>query len=86
MTKIKFIKRYVNSLYLTFIQMGFPCVSTGEDSACDAGDLGSIPELERSPGEGTGCSLQYSGLQNSMDCIVHGVAKSWTRLSNFHFI
>ena len=66
--------------------MGFPCVSTGKDSACNAGDLGSIPGLGRSPGEGNGCSLQYSGLENSMDCIVHGVAKSWTRLSNFHFI
>ena len=43
-----------------------------------------IPGLGRSPGEGKGCPLQYSGLENSMDCIVHGVAKSWTRLSDFH--
>ena len=49
------------------------------------GDLGSIPGLGRSPGEGNGNSLQYSGLENSMDFIVHGVAKSQTRLSNFHF-
>jgi len=49
------------------------------------GDLGSIPRLGRSPGEGNSYLLQYSGLENSMDCIVHGVAKSWTRLSNFHF-
>ena len=44
-----------------------------------------IPGLERSPGEGKGYSLQYSGLENSMDCIVHGVTKSWIRLSDFHF-
>ena len=50
------------------------------------GDLGSIPGLGRSPGEGKGYSLQYSGLENSMDCIVHGVAKSRTRLSNFHYL
>ena len=43
------------------------------------------PGLRRSPGEGKGYPLQYSGLENSMDCIVHGVAKSWTQLSNFHF-
>ena len=53
--------------------MGFPCGSAGKESACNAGDLGSIPELERSPGEGKGYPLQYSGLENSMDCIVHGV-------------
>ena len=45
----------------------------------------SIPGLGRSPGEGKGYPLQYSGLENSMDFIVHGVAKSWTRLSNFPF-
>ena len=50
-----------------------------------SGDLGSIPGLGRSPGEGKGYPLQYSGLENSMDCIVHGVTKSWTRLRDFHF-
>ena len=45
-------------------------------SACNVGDLGSIPGLGRSRGEGKGYPLQYSGLENSMDCIVHGVAKS----------
>ena len=50
------------------------------------GDLGLIPELGRSPEEGKGYTLQYSGLENSMDCIVHGVTKSWTRLSDFHLI
>ena len=49
------------------------------------GDLGSIPGLGRSPGEGKGYPLQYSGLENSIDCIAHGVAKSRTRLSSFHF-
>ena len=46
-------------------------------------DLGSIPGLERSPGERKGCPLHYSGLENFMDCTVHGVAKSWTRESDF---
>ena len=50
-----------------------------------AGDLGSIPELGRSPGEGKGYPLQYSDLENSIDCRVHGIAKSWTQLSKFHF-
>ena len=48
-------------------------------------DLGSIPGLGTSSGEGNSYPLQYSGLENSMDCIVHGVAKSQTRLSDFHF-
>ena len=50
------------------------------------GDLGSISGLGRSPGEGKGYPLQYSGLENSMDCIVHEVAKSRTQLSDFHFL
>ena len=104
--------------------MGFPDSSVGKESACNAGDPGSIPGLGRSPGEGIGyplqyswaslvaqlvknppavwetwvrslcwedpgggkgCPLQYSCLENSMDCIVHGVIKSRTRLRNFHF-
>ena len=47
---------------------GFPCGSAGKESACNVGDLGSIPGLGRSPGEGKGYPLQYSGLENSMDC------------------
>ena len=62
---------------------GFPCGSASKESACNAGELGSIPGLGRSPGEGNGYPLQYSGLENSMDWIVHGVAKSQTLLSNF---
>ena len=54
-----------------------------KESACNAGELGSIPGLGRSPGEGTGYPLQYSGLENSMDCIVHGLSKSRTWLSGF---
>ena len=65
--------------------MGFPGESDGRESACNAGDLGSIPRLGRSPGEGKGYPLQYSGLENSTDFIVHGVTKSRTRLSDFHF-
>ena len=65
--------------------MGFPGGSAGQESACNAGDLGSIPGFGRSPGEGNGYLFQYSGLANSMDCIVHRVAKSQTRLSDFHF-
>ena len=66
--------------------MGFPCGSAGEESACNAGDLGLIPGLERSPGEGKGYPLQYPSLENSMDGTVHGVTKSRTRLSNFHYL
>ena len=54
-------------------------------SACNAGDLGSVSGLGRSPGEGKGYPLQYSGLENSMNFIAEGVPKSWTGLSDFHF-
>ena len=63
--------------------LGFPGTSAGKESTCNAGDLGSIPGLGRSPGERNGYPLQYSGLENSMDYTVHGVAKSWTQLHNF---
>ena len=69
----------------TPVFLGFLCGSAGKESACNAEDLGSIPGLGRAPGEGKGYPLQYSGLENSMDCIVHGVTKSWTQLSDFHF-
>ena len=59
--------------------------SAGKESACNEGDLGSIPGLGRSPGEGKSYPLQYSVLENSMDYIVHGVAKSPTQLNNFHY-
>ena len=53
----------------------FPGGSNSKESACNAGDPGSIPGSERSPGEGKGYSLQYSGLENSMECIIHGGRK-----------
>ena len=65
--------------------IGFPDSSVAKESACNAGDLGLTPGLVRSPGEGKGYPLQYSGLDNSMDCTVRGVAKSQTWLSDFHF-
>ena len=65
--------------------MGFPDSSVDKESTCNVEDLGLIHGLGRSPGEGKGFPLQYSGLENSLDCIVHEVAKSRTRLSNLHF-
>ena len=64
--------------------LGFPCGSAGKESVCNSGDLGFFPGLGKSPGEGNGYPLQYSGLENSTDCIVHGVAKSHIWLSDFH--
>ena len=65
---------------------GFPGGSEGKAPACNVGDPGSIPGSGSSPGEGNGNPFQYSGLENSMDCIVHGVAKSRTQLSAFHLL
>ena len=64
---------------------GFSDSSVGKESACTARDLGLIPGSGRSAGEGIGYPLRYSGLENSMDCTVHGVTKSQSRLSGFHF-
>ena len=64
---------------------GFPCGSAGKESGCKAADPGSIPGLGRSPGEGKGYPLQYSDLENSTDCIDHGVTKSQTWPSDFHY-
>ena len=57
------------NVVLIHTQMGFPDSSIGKESACNVGDPGLIPGLERSPGEGKGYPLQSSGLENSMDCI-----------------
>ena len=65
--------------------LGFPDGLAGKGSTWKARDLGSIPGLEKSPREENCYPLQYSGLENAMDCIVHAVAKSWTWLSDFHF-
>ena len=64
---------------------GYLSGSASKESSCNAGDLGSIPGLGRSPEEGKGYPIQYSGLENSMDWLIHGVTKSRTRLRDFHF-
>ena len=74
------------SIYLTLL-LGFPCSSVGKEFACSAGDLGSIPGLGRSPGEGNGSPLQYPCLENLMErgawwAAVHGVTKSQARLTD----
>ena len=77
-------RKYLHScLHCTKEWLDFPGGSAGKESACNVGDpnAGSILGLGRFPGEGDGYSLQYSGLENSMDCIVHGFTKSQTQLS-----
>ena len=69
-------------LKFMYIYMDFPCGSAGKKSVCNVRDLGPIPGLGRSPGEGKGYPLQYCGLENSMDCIVRGVMTEW--LSYIH--
>ena len=71
---------------ITIHKMGFSCSSAGKESPCDAGNLGLTPGLGRPSGEGKGYPPQYSGLENSMVCIVHEVTKSRTHLSDFHFV
>ena len=70
----------MNAWFLTLLALvnGFPDSSVGKESTCNAGDLGSIPGSGRSAGEGKDYPLQYSGLENSIDCLVHRVAKSET--------
>jgi len=80
-----FLKIFIYLFCGHALMHSFHCGSAGKESVCNVGDLGSIPGLGRSPGEGKRYPLQYSGLENSMDCIVHGVAKSQTQLSNLHF-
>ena len=69
------VKCYYPGLLKT---INFTDSSVGKESTCNAGDPGSIPGLRRSPGEGNGSLLQNSGLENSMDCVLHGVVKSQT--------
>ena len=68
------------------VSRDFPGSSDSNESGCNVGDLGSIPGLGQSPGEGNGYPLQYPGLENSTDCIVHGVAKNQAQLSNSHLL
>ena len=70
----------------TPVSLGFPGGSAGKESTCNVGDLGSIPGLGRSLGEGNGYPLQDSGLENAMAYAAYGVAKSRTRLSAFHSV
>ena len=87
LTRWIFVSKIMSLLFnmLSRLVMGFPCGLAGKESTCNTGDLGLIPGLGRSLGEGKGYPLHYSGLENSMDWIVHGVKKSQTRLSDFHF-
>ena len=77
------LSRFVIDFLPVFL--GFPWGEAGKESACNVGDLSLIPGLGRSSGEGKGYLLQYSGLKNSMNCIVHGAANSRTWLINCHF-
>ena len=67
----------------TSVFLGFHCGTAGKESACNTGDLGSIPGLGKSPEEGKDYPLQYSGLENSMDCIIHGGHKESDRIERF---
>ena len=69
----------------TPVFLGFSGGSAGKESTCNVGDLGSIPRLGRSPGEGKAYPFRYSGLENFMDCVVYGVTKTKTQLNDFHF-
>ena len=66
-------------------KLGLPCGSAGKESACNVRNLGLIPGLGKSPGKGKGYPLQYSGLESSKNCVVHGTSKSRTLLNDFHF-
>ena len=77
------VNRFICVIF--YIPQSFPHSSVSKESACNAGDLGFIPRLGRSPGETIGYPLQYSGLENSMDCIVHGLTNCQTQLNDFHF-
>ena len=74
-----------NYLCSHFFFVGFPCSSASKESACNTGDLGSVPGLGRSLAELNSYPLQYSCLDNSMDCIVHGVTNNRIQLSDSHF-
>ena len=79
------LKKKKKTTTTTTKKPGFSHSSAGKESACNAGDLGSIPGLGRCPGKRKGYPLQYSALENSMDCIGHGVTKSQTQLRDFDF-
>ena len=70
------VSTFYSKLRVFIPSLGFPDSSVGKESTCNAGDSSLIPGSGKSAGEGLGYPLQYSGLENSMDCIVHGVAES----------
>ena len=70
---------------MRLVYMGFPCGSAGKESACNTGDLGSIPRLGRCPGECKGYPLQYSGLENSMNCPWGHKESDASEQFHFHF-
>ena len=86
--KFSFKLNYIIYLFIGYNNLFFEGQngSAGKESASNVGDLGLIPGLGRSPGEGKGYLLQYSGLENSMDCIAHEVTKSRTQLSDFQLL
>ena len=84
--RFSFVHPFIYQVFIKLNKQGLLCDSAGKESAYNVGDLGSVPGLERSRGEGKGYPLQYSGLENSMDCIAHGVAKCRTWLNNFYFL
>ena len=74
----------ITEIYIKHQSKGLPCGSAGKEFTCNVGDQGSIPGLGRSPGEEKGYPLQYSGLENSMDCIVYRVPKSWIKVKDWY--
>ena len=82
-SQLWYLSVYTDFLCLP-VRLAFPGGSAGKESTRNVGNLGLIPGLGRSPGEGKGYTIQYSGLENSMDCIVHGVTKSRTQRSDLH--
>ena len=86
MSRLTFsFKRFKNRRFYFLPSISFPASSVGKESARNAGDLDLIPGLGKSSGEGKVYPLKSSGLENSMNCIIHGVAKGQTLLSDFHF-
>ena len=84
MNRIHHINRMKDKNYMIIsIEMGCPVGSAVKESACNVGNLGLISRLGRSLGKGKGYPLQYSSLGNPMDCIVHGVTKSWIHRETF---
>ena len=85
---IRTLQTQVDLSYPSFSGWGFPGGPVVKNMPANAGDLGSIPGLGRCPGEGNGYPLQYSGLENSMDCVVYGVSKvghHWATFTSPHF-